>query len=409
MTAGPPQLHARWIFPVDRPPVADGVVRIADGRIVAVETADATRPFGDDAADLALIPGLVNTHTHLEFSELRSPFPAGETFADWIRSVVEYRRARTTPVPEILGAGLRESAAAGVTTLGEIATAGWSSQPFDAAAPRTVAFREALALDPSNSRNAEAPVGEHLADVREHSNIIGGISPHAPYSVHPHLFRSLVDLALQSRAPLAFHLAETSEELELLAHGTGPLVDSFSAAGFWQPDAIPRGSRPLDYLRLLAPLPRVLVIHGNYLADDEIDFLAGKPQFTVIYCPRTHAHFGHEPHPWLKLRERGVRVALGTDSRASNPDLSLWNELQFLKERFPQIAPRDLLRLATIDGAEALGIEHLAGTLAPGKSADIAVIQLAGADRDDPWERLLHPDSRPVATLRSGSWIAGAR
>ena len=160
---------------------------------------------------------------------------------------------------------------------------------------------------------------------------------------------------------------------------------------------------------MLVRLPQALVIHGNYLDVEEREFLAGKQNFTVVYCPRTHAHFRHEPHPWLDLRKRGVRVALGTDSRASNPDLSLWNELLFLRERFPQVAPGELLELGTRAGAEALGLESKIGTLAVGKSADVAVIELASDRSDDPHEWLLHPESHPAATMREGWWIAGNR
>lgn len=407
MTVSPSQLRARWIFPVDQPPIENGAVRIADGRIAELRSADAFSPLDDDSADLALIPGLINAHTHLEFSDLAAPLPAEGTFADWIRSVIAYRRGRTATVAEALAAGLRESAAAGVTTLGEIATAGWNDQIVDADAPRTVAFREAIAIDPTTMTRIESEVRDHLAEMRQHSHVVAAVSPHAPYSVHPDLFQRLVSLARRSRAPLAFHLAETREELELLANGTGPIVDFFRESGFWRPDAIPRGSSPLDYLPIMKPLPHALVIHGNYLDSEEIDFLTGNSQFTVVFCPRTHAHFRHSPHPWLELRSRGVRVALGTDGRASNPDLSLWNEVLYLRAQFPDVAPADLLAMATTSGATALGLAAEAGTLTPAKSADLAVIRLGGEDLDDPWERLLHPQSRPVAALRSGRWIAG--
>ena len=400
------ELRARWVFPVDHPPIENGVVRVAQGCIAEVRPVDAFAPADARSASLALIPGLVNAHTHLEFSDLQTPLTANSTFADWIRSVIEYRRERTMPIPEILAAGLHESAAAGVTTLGEICTAGWSAEPFQPETPRAVAFREAISLDPSAADRVAATISVHVEALRRDSELIPAVSPHAPYSVHPDLFRKLVAIARGSSVPLAFHLAETRDELELLAEGTGPLVELFDSSGFWQPDAIPRGARPLDYLRMLESVSHTLVIHGNYLDAEEIDFLAGKPQFTVVYCPRTHAHFGHDAHPWLELCSRGVRVALGTDSRASNPDLSVWNELLYLRDRFPDVGPFDLLELGTRAGAAALGLDQRIGTLTPGKSADVTVLELAGADLDDPRERLLHPETRPIAAIRNGNWIA---
>src|SRR5690606_16664427 len=152
-----------------------------------------------------------------------------------------------------------------------------------------------------------------------------------------------------------------------------------------------------------------LVIHGNYLDDEERAFLEGKSNVSVVYCPRTHAHFRHEPHPWLDLRSRGVRVALGTDSRASNPDLSLWKELLFLRERFPEVGPSELLEMGTRAGAEALGLEHRVGTFAAGQYADVAAIRLAADRSTDPHEWLLDPESRPIATMREGRWISVER
>jgi len=400
-------LRARWVFPVDRPPIEHGEIVIAGGRIVDVRRAAGT--LSDDESQTALIPGLVNAHTHLEFTLLSTPLPADSTFAEWIRLIVAHRRTRGEYPVEALREGLRESAAAGVTTLGEIATAGWTDGPFQVDGPRAVAFREGIALNPEMFGVIADAIAGNVELLRRNPSVTAGISPHAPYSVHPDLFRRLVKMAQAKSAPLAVHLAETGDELELLANGTGPLVDLFSESGFWRADAIPRGSRPLDYLQMIAGLPRALVIHGNYLDDEERAFLAGKSNVSVVYCPRTHAHFRHEPHPWLDLRSRGVRVALGTDSRASNPDLSLWNELLFLRKRFPEVAPGELLEMGTRAGAEALGLSATIGTLSLGKCADVAVIGRAGDGSDDPHEWLLHPESHPIATMREGRWISVER
>jgi len=175
--------------------------------------------------------------------------------------------------------------------------------------------------------------------------------------------------------------------------------------GVWEPSAIPHGSRPLDYLQPLTGLDHALVIHGNYLSDDEIDFLCRHPNLTVVYCPRTHAAFGHAPHPWRKLLQRGGCVAIGTDSRASNPDLSLWRELCFLRDQFPDVSPQILLELGTIRGARALGLEETTGILGVGRSADLTVVTLDASPPGDVVPALLHHRNRIAATMRSGLWI----
>jgi cytosine/adenosine deaminase-related metal-dependent hydrolase len=373
-----------------------------------VEQIGGTVPAGIpvlDCPDRILIPGLVNAHTHLEFSTLAEPLQPLQNFAEWIRSVVGWRRQQSAGVCSAIEQGLQESTAFGVQGLGEIATSDWwraiavnpegQLHPQLPAIPERlrelVMFREILGLRPEQIRPQLEIAFEHLrSDLRVDglsgeapTRLIRGLSPHAPYSVHPELFRRLVELANVTRPspPVAMHLAETREELELLDQGTGPLVQLLQDFGVWTGAEIPRGTQPIDYLRTLSPLPRVLVIHGNYLAEHELDWLAQRPQFSVVYCPRTHAAMGHPPHPWRRLLERGVRVCLGTDSRASNPDLSIWEELRFLQGLAPDLRAGDLLQLATGNSTAALGIESgrlpavgspLAGLLLRADAAQLA-------------------------------------
>jgi cytosine/adenosine deaminase-related metal-dependent hydrolase len=176
------------------------------------------------------------------------------------------------------------------------------------------------------------------------------------------------------------HLAESREELLLLASHAGPMVEALEALAAWYPEAVPRGSRPLDYLNLLAGARRALLIHGNYLDDDEIAFLAAnRERMSVVYCPRTHAYFGHEPYPLATMLAGGVRVAVGTDSRASNPDLNLLAELRQAARQHPDVPPEDVLKMGTVWGAEALGLEERFGSITPGKSGRLAVVRIEGA------------------------------
>jgi cytosine/adenosine deaminase-related metal-dependent hydrolase len=151
-------------------------------------------------------------------------------------------------------------------------------------------------------------------------------------------------------------------------------------------------------------LQHALIVHGNYLEADEIRFMGERPHMAVVYCPRTHAYFGHAPHPWREMLRRGVSLALGTDSRASNPDLNLWSEVLFLRGSCRDVSSEMLLRLATQDGARALGLEFT-GSLAMERTADLAVVSLEGCRETEPHDLLLHPAGRVVATMRDGRWI----
>jgi cytosine/adenosine deaminase-related metal-dependent hydrolase len=253
-------------------------------------------------------------------------------------------------------------------------------------------------------------VGEFLDQPPALAQVAPGISPHATYTVHPQVLDSLVHLARERHVPLAMHLAESREELELLHSGRGPFRSLLADLNAWNPAPDARYRSIVQYLEALSHAPRALVIHGNYLSDAEHEFLAdNSATMSVVYCPRTHAYFGHDAYPLETMLNLGVHVAIGTDSRASNPDLDLWAELKFVQARHRQIEPSTLLSLATRHGAKALGVEADVGTLEPGKFANLAVVALT-AGAGDPHERLWADDSRVVDTvlrgqrLTAGSW-----
>lgn len=439
ITAYPSKTYrARWVWSAGLW-VEDGRVTVAGRRIISVGT---ERIAGEiDLGDRLILPGLVNAHTHLEFSGLSAPLPYDTTFASWIRNVVHWRRAQTDSSAQVaIELGLVESAQAGVTLLGEIATRHWDaptalemseadpSRP-PAHSPQLVVFREVLGLQPEALQPQRADACRHLivgatrpgegdapAEPRTgegassqprlggslacpslaspandwQPNWTAGLSPHAPYSVSRELFAEVLDLASQSRCPVAMHLAETREELELLAAGTGPFVELFTEWGLWSPGQRAAFRSPREVLQQLSVLPRVLVIHGNYLTPEELNDLTGKDQFSVVYCPRTHSYFQHERYPLAELLKRGIRVALGTDSRASNPNLSLLSEVRHVAQQHPEIAPSSLLEMATRHGAEALGLGNVVGRIAPGLRADFCILPMKPGIRD-PFEAVLDP------------------
>ncbi len=205
---------------------------------------------------------------------------------------------------------------------------------------------------------------------------------------------------------MAMHLAESKEELELLRDGTGPFKILLDERSMWDPKAIPRGSRPLDYLRMLAESPRTLIVHGNYLDDEELTFLAAqRERMSLVYCPRTHAYFFHPQYPLGKALAAGVRVALGTDSRASNTDLNLLTEMRHVMHMHPWLDPQRVLQLGTLDGAKALGRHRDVGSVTAGKLANLVAVPIAGnphATPDDILAEVFSADTAPSAVYLSG-------
>ena len=387
-------LTARWILPVSGPPLERGTVTVAGDTIIAVE------PHGSRAADLdlgnvAVIPGLVNAHTHLDLSSVSGRIPFNGDFTNWLRGVIAYRRSMTTEQVEIaVRAGLAESLSHGVTLLGDISGDGSSWDVLAAAPLRAVVFRELIGLPSDRARAAWMGLLRWRLAERQTLSCRAGVSPHAPYSVNASIIRA----AAWNGFPLSIHLAETAAELELLERHTGPFVPFLKEVGAWYPESL---APSLDWVLWRTDWsPCVLYVHCNFLPADSVI----PPQGTVVYCPRTHAYFSHPPHPFRDFLKRGVRVALGTDSRASNPDLDLFAEARFLHQQYPDFPCSTLLWMATLAGAEALGWADVTGSLAPGKSADLVALPLPDRDDADPYQLLFEADLPGRRVLWRGEW-----
>ncbi len=345
-------LRVRWLLNPNEVPLENVEIVEQHGHITEIRRLAAA---SDNILPVIMIPPLVNAHTHLEFSALPEPIRPALPFPDWISAVIQWRRSTVDRNMDGVQQGLMQSQRVGVTTIGEITTT-QQVHPRDLAEGcRVVCFREIIGLQRERIPELICQAKQNFAAGRDKS-IIHGLSPHAPYTVHPELFESLIELAENHNAIVAMHLAETRDELELLHDGNGRFADFLTRIGLWNASTFPGGRSIRDFLEQLVRVPRALAIHGNYFSDDDIRFIARHANLTTVYCPRTHAFFEHEPHPIERLLAAGARVVLGTDSRASNPDLSVWKELQFVAAHFLDIPIPQLLAMVTTNAADSLGL-----------------------------------------------------
>ncbi len=388
-------IGARWIVPVTRPPLRDAAIETAGGRILRLipggrSTAD------EDAGDVALLPGMVNAHVHLEFSHLEAPLGrSGISIAQWIPSVIESRRSvGPGDRREAILRGLRESLEAGTAAIGEIATEPWFLDLETPPGFFVSAFVERICLDPAQIRCRLAELDDWHRNFRNSTtdreasdNLTFGVSPHAPYSLLDEFFEKLIDWSVANRAPVAMHLAESEEELQWSGCGSGPLARFLASVAS---EVVPPTSRtPRYYLERLAAAPRSLIVHGNYLEPGDLDWVARhRDRMHLVYCPRTHEFFRHAPWPMRAARDRGIEVAIGTDSRASNPDLNLWNELRAIARLHPYLPANEILKMGTMHGARALGVETSLGSIEAGKSALLVRMPIENCN-SDPVESLL--------------------
>lgn len=349
------RLTARWIIPVSGAPINGGSVQIDGDRIVEVARGPAPQD-AEDLGDVALLPALVNAHTHLEFSDCRQPIgQSGVALARWIGQVVAARGGTSIESRrKAIELGLQELRDCGTSLAGEITTPP-CDYPDSNAGPELVTFAEVLGLDADRARER---LEASLCHSMVHAD--GGWSPHAPYSTSIQSIEACVQYAREYDRPVAMHVAESPDERELLCNGTGPFADTLRELGAWREGLFPWSGDPFETLiDRLARAPRALLIHGNDLNDAEIQRLRRHDNLTVVHCPRTHHFFGYQPHPVDLIVRAGVRVALGTDSRASNPDLNLWREVQFLLRNRTDLNPADVVAMATMHGADALGRHDL--------------------------------------------------
>lgn len=394
-------LRAALLFPIHKPPKEDVWVNVRDGQITSIGPAEEKVRY--DPGDCAVLPGLVNAHAHLEFSDLETPLGKRHMpVAEWIGEVLAWRTSRErTTTHQRVGKGIAQSVAAGVVAIADIVS---EDESFTNTPLHYRAFQELIATNDEQVAIAIEKIRSFDAEKNGSSQY--GLSPHAPYSVAKPIWEKVVARASASNVPLAVHLAETRDELIFLATGEGRFDDLLATRGVH--DFAPAGKDPLSFLKILAAAPNTLIAHGNYLRDEEIKFLAHhNDRFTVVYCPRTHAYFGHDPYPLESMLDAGVQVAIGTDGRGSNPDLSLWREMQRVAQTHPAVSGEAILQMGTLAGACGLGLADRIGTLESGKEASLAVIRLTEDRRLDPHTRLLDRKSEVVATIIAGNLVAG--
>ncbi len=390
-------LAAKWILPITQPPIEDGAIAVRHGRI------EGLGPRGDfadveDLGDCIIMPGLINAHTHLELGHLRSTIDQPGDLVEWLLRIVasqhdmsqdQLRERTETSVRR----GVEESLAAGVTTVGDVSRFCAQTRPLLRDGPlRVVSFGEVLGIGKGRLR-----VDERLraAGDRQHeSDLLNtALSPHAPYSIEGAGIERVVDYARERDMRTCIHLAESVEEIQFLETGQGRFRELLEQIGVWD-DLIPvPGHTPVRWMCELGALgPECVIAHGNYVDADEIDLLCATGT-SVAYCPRTHSYFGHQLYPVLELMGGGVNVCVGTDSLASNPSLSVLEELLHIRDEHVELPPDVILAMGTINGARALGLAHEIGSLEPGKQADLAVFRCADDFADRPEQGVLSAES----------------
>ena len=371
------------------PPIANGAVTIDGDRITFVGRA-AEAPAGAivDLGDAALMPGLVNVHTHLELTPLRHLLE-GLDFAQWIRTLTQLRRSELSNVADVeVGAriGIVEGLLRGITTYADTSdVAAPVMSALRAMGVRGVVFKEVFGPDPKQRDGSLATLAEAVRALRVHETetVRVGVSPHAPYSVSKELFGAVAEFAMAEQLPMAVHLAESAFEEDLVVRGAGPYADNWRSRGI-DPD----GARARSSVALLhdvgALRARPLIIHAVRVDAADIALLAAA-DCAIAHCPVSNARFGHGIAPLKAMLDAGLTVGIGTDSVASNNRMDLLDESRIAHlmactrmQSWSALSASQALWHATAGGAAALGLWNALGRLAVGAPADLCAFPLDG-------------------------------
>jgi cytosine/adenosine deaminase-related metal-dependent hydrolase len=379
-------LKASWILPISGPPLRNGWIRVEDGRITALGSGGGV--LGRDLGRGVLMPGLINAHCHLELSHLAGRITS-QAFVPWVGELVLKRREATREVVRArVGEAVSGMVEGGTAGVGDISNDLDHLDLLAASPLRAVVFYELLAWDPARA-------GEVFEGARGR---LEGLPPgppevrlaaHAPHSVSPDLFRRL------GARVRSLHLAESPAEATYLREGGGEWVRFLAERGLGHVPFQGAGVSPVAYARSLGVLhPGLLAAHCVQVDAADLRLLK-ESGCAVVVCPRSNRTLGVGAPPVEALLKAGIPVCLGTDSLASAPTLDVWDDVLALRDTAPGIPPSTLLRMATVSGADALGLRDL-GTLEPGKGAALAFVPLE-ADEGDPCLLALGGRPRRVA------------
>jgi aminodeoxyfutalosine deaminase len=410
-------VRARLVVPVVRAPIPNGALLIAGSELVEVgswkDLRRAPRDELHDLGEVVVLPGLINAHCHLDYTDMAGQLSPPRSFPDWIKGMLALKAHWSySDYAASWLHGARMLFRHGVTTVADVEAVPELLPEVRLATPLRVC--SLLEMTGVRSRRPPAAILEGtLARIRDLPAECGwaGLSPHAPYSTSPELLRLSAEAARQRHWPLAIHVAESAEEFEMYTQARGPMFDWLQTQRTMSDCG--HGS-PVQHLHRHAALgENLLAVHANYLAPADANLL-GRSQSSVVHCPRSHAYFGHGAFPRQELAAAGVNICLGTDSLATvrsqprqEPELDLFAEMRAMQEREPALSAEALVRFATVNGARALGLAGRLGELSVGAAADLLSMPFAG-NASKVYEWLLRRRGPVDGVMINGQWVRSA-
>lgn len=374
-------IRSRFVVPMVGEPIENGAVAIEAERIVAVGRFDEVKArHREEVLDLgeqALLPGLINAHCHLDYTMLRGKIPPQSSFSDWIQAINAEKDSLTAQDYVVsIKEGFAEAQSFGTTTIANLIAFPELIAAIEAPI-RTWWFGELIDVRTPDRAESIADLAVESLKSAKH----WGLAPHAPFTASARLYARCEEIARRENVLLTTHLAESREEMQMFHDASGPAFDFLKGIGRPMDDC--GNETPLSLLIRREQIDeRWIIAHLNELTDGDFYLLARAAKFHIAHCPRSHTFLGHAPFALKKLRALGFNICLGTDSLASNSSLSLFSEMRELQRKEPELTSREILEMATVNGARALGQPEALGIIAPGFIADLIAIPFAQTRAD---------------------------
>ena len=397
-------VRARTVVTMDGPPIENGAVVISGDRVLDVGKFPEVsgRHAGEEIVDLgeqALLPGLINAHCHLDYTCLRGKIPPQKSFANWIRAInAEKAKLSEQDYLASIADGFAEAKRFGTTTIANL-TAFPELIPQVNPPIRTWWFAELIDVrDPNRTSDLVELAIDAMKRARDSGGGIG-LAPHALFTASANLYRRSEEIAQCENILLTTHLAEAREEMSMFHDASGPLYEFLKSIGRDMSDC--GHETPFAWFAKIAGAPagrtlitEWIVAHLNELAESDFELLEeSTSKLHVVHSPRSHAYFGHSRFPFERLRSLGFNICLGTDSLASNEDLSLFAEMRAFQRSEPAFSPKEVLEMVTGNAALALGKPQALGRIHANRFADLIAIPCS--ETADVFEEILEFD-RPV-------------
>jgi aminodeoxyfutalosine deaminase len=407
-------LRARVVVPVAQPPIKDGAVAISGTRIAGVGTWRELSTCGAsevrDLGEVILLPGLVNAHCHLDYTNMAGLFPPQRRFTDWVKLLTATKADwGYSDFAESWLKGAKMLVNTGTTTVGDIESLPeLLPEVWDATPLRVFSFLEMTGV--KSRRQPRAILREVIDRIGElsSSRCLAGLSPHSPYATLPELLRLSADAARRRGWRLCMHLAESPEEYEMFVEARGDMFEWLRRSERNMSDC-GLGS-PIEHLQRNGVLgDNLLAVHVNYLAQNDAALL-GRHKVSVVHCPRSHAYFSHDAFPLGQLTRAGVNVCLGTDSLASvlkrgrqKVELNFFEDVRVFAAANSAVSPKTIVGMATQNAARALGLEGEVGELAPHAFADLITLPFTGKTADV-YEAIIGHQGHVTESMIDGQW-----